>query len=886
MKTDQHVFLFEEGSANMKEILGGKGANLAEMTRIGLPVPPGFTISTAACMDYYASGQQISSRLKEEVLRALKKIEVKTKKKFGDPSEPLLVSVRSGAVVSMPGMMDTILNLGLNDQTAEGLAKATNNRRFALDCYRRFIQMFADVVLKIDHYNFEEILEKVKEQKGVREDIELDEEALEQVIAAFKNLVAKKAGSPFPQDPEKQLIMAIQSVFDSWNNQRAVVYRKIHKIPDNLGTAVNIQAMVFGNWGEDSGTGVAFTRNPSTGEPVLYGEFLRNAQGEDVVAGIRTPQPIESLKEAFPEVDKQFKKICNLLEGHYRDMQDVEFTIERGRLFILQTRAGKRTAAAAIRIAVDLVKEGVINEEEALLRIKPEQIDQLLHKQIDPSCQLDVIAVGLSASPGAASGEVCFDADLAEKKAKQGKKVILVRPETTPDDIHGIVAAEGLLTSRGGMTSHAAVVARGMGKPCVCGCESLRIDLKAGEFVLENGDKVTEGEVISIDGGTGRVFRGSAPLIAPQLSEEFKTFLSWADKVRRLKVLTNADTPEDARRAREFGAEGIGLCRTEHMFMAQDRLPVVQEMILAGSPSERNQALAKLLPMQYEDFYAILKEMQGLPVTIRLLDPPLHEFLPHLEDLTVEVALLKERGEDPHVISEKEKLLQKVRSLSETNPMLGHRGCRLGLVYPEIYRMQARGIFLAAADLIKEGIEPLVEIMVPLVGHVNELSPLRRVIEEVAAEVSEEKNCKFSYRIGTMIELPRACVTADQIAVDADFFSFGTNDLTQTTFGFSRDDAEGKFLPFYLQQKILTANPFVVLDQEGVGSLIRQAVELGRGRKGSLKVGICGEHGGEASSIAFSNAIGLDYVRCSPFRVPAARLAAAQAAVNNKDQSK
>ncbi|MGI6097332.1 MAG: pyruvate, phosphate dikinase [Dethiobacteria bacterium] len=886
MKTDQHVFLFEEGSANMKEILGGKGANLAEMTRIGLPVPPGFTISTAACMDYYASGQQISSRLKEEVLRALKKIEVKTKKKFGDPSEPLLVSVRSGAVVSMPGMMDTILNLGLNDQTAEGLAKATNNRRFALDCYRRFIQMFADVVLKIDHYNFEEILEKVKEQKGVREDIELDEEALEQVIAAFKNLVAKKAGSPFPQDPEKQLIMAIQSVFDSWNNQRAVVYRKIHKIPDNLGTAVNIQAMVFGNWGEDSGTGVAFTRNPSTGEPVLYGEFLRNAQGEDVVAGIRTPQPIESLKEAFPEVDKQFKKICNLLEGHYRDMQDVEFTIERGRLFILQTRAGKRTAAAAIRIAVDLVKEGVINEEEALLRIKPEQIDQLLHKQIDPSCQLDVIAVGLSASPGAASGEVCFDADLAEKKAKQGKKVILVRPETTPDDIHGIVAAEGLLTSRGGMTSHAAVVARGMGKPCVCGCESLRIDLKAGEFVLENGDKVTEGEVISIDGGTGRVFRGSAPLIAPQLSEEFKTFLSWADKVRRLKVLTNADTPEDARRAREFGAEGIGLCRTEHMFMAQDRLPVVQEMILAGSPSERNQALAKLLPMQYEDFYAILKEMQGLPVTIRLLDPPLHEFLPHLEDLTVEVALLKERGEDPHVISEKEKLLQKVRSLSETNPMLGHRGCRLGLVYPEIYRMQARGIFLAAADLIKEGIEPLVEIMVPLVGHVNELSPLRRVIEEVAAEVSEEKNCKFSYRIGTMIELPRACVTADQIAVDADFFSFGTNDLTQTTFGFSRDDAEGKFLPFYLQQKILTANPFVVLDQEGVGSLIRQAVELGRGRKGSLKVGICGEHGGEASSIAFSNAIGLDYVSCSPFRVPAARLAAAQAAVNNKDQSK
>ncbi|MGI9950795.1 pyruvate, phosphate dikinase [Moorellaceae bacterium AZ2] len=881
MAGKKYIYLFSEGRADMKQLLGGKGANLAEMTNIGLPVPPGITITCEACNEYIRLGRQFPAGLEEELKARLKELEALNGKKLGDPKDPLLVSVRSGAPVSMPGMMDTILNLGLNDESVKGLAANTNDERFALDCYRRFIQMFGDVVLGVSHEKFEAILEKHKERLGVKFDNELTPAALREIIAEYKDLVKKEVGRDFPQDPQEQLRMAIRAVFDSWDNPRAIVYRKINKIPDDLGTAVNIQTMVFGNMGPTSGTGVAFTRNPSTGEKGIYGEYLINAQGEDVVAGIRTPKPIAELKEEMPETYRQFEEICVLLEKHYRDMQDIEFTIERGKLYILQTRVGKRTAAAAVKIAVDMVEEGLISKEEAILRVDPDQVVQLLHRRVDPKAKVQVIAKGLPASPGAASGKVVFDADEAEKKGLEGEKVILVRNETTPDDIHGIVQAQGVLTARGGMTSHAAVVARGMGKPAVVGCGEIKIDADGKRFFVGSLE-VKEGDIISIDGATGNVMLGEVPLVEPQLTGEFKTLLQWADGVRRLKVRANADTPEDARRAREFGAEGIGLARTEHMFMAVDRLPVVQQMILAKTKEEREAALAKLLPMQQGDFYDMLKVMEGLPVTIRLLDPPLHEFLPSSEELLVEITRLEATGGDPKELEAKRALLREVRAREEFNPMLGHRGCRLGVTYPEVYAMQARAIFQAVAQLKKEGINVLPEVEIPLVIHVNELRRLRQLVNEVAAEVKKETGVDFDYKVGTMIEMPRACATADEVAQEAEFFSFGTNDLTQTTFGFSRDDAEAKFLPQYLEEKILKENPFIVLDREGVGKFMRMAVELGRKTRPELEIGICGEHGGEPSSVEFCHMIGLNYVSCSPFRVPVARLAAAQAVIKEK----
>jgi len=875
------VYLFEEGRADMKEILGGKGANLAEMTRANLPVPSGFTISTEACNAFYQAGQTISSEIQQQIDGALAELEKRVGKKLGDPANPLLVSVRSGAVFSMPGMMDTILNLGLNDETVKGLAKLTENSRFAYDCYRRFIQMFSNVVLGVDHYHFEHLIDHVKESRGVTQDPELSAEDWQEVIVQFKELVKRETGAEFPQDPKEQLDRAIRAVFLSWNNQRAFVYRRIHKIPDDLGTAVNVQMMVFGNMGDDSGTGVAFTRNPSTGDKELYGEFLINAQGEDVVAGIRTPQPIAALQSVMPDIYAQFQEISSRLETHYRDMQDIEFTVERGKLYVLQTRNGKRTAHAAVKVAVDLVQEGLLTKEEAILRVDPDGLDQLLHRRIDPAARLEVLAKGLPASPGAASGQVMFDADLADKLAQEGKKVILVRPETTPEDIHGMVASQGIVTSRGGMTSHAAVVARGMGKPCICGCESLRIDLRAKQFSVEDR-VIREGDWISIDGGTGRILLGEVPLIDPVLSREFQQLLEWADEIRAIDVRANADNPEDAAKAREFGAEGIGLCRTEHMFMAQERVPIVQEMILAETDEERQAALDKLLPMQQADFEGILRAMEGLPVTIRLLDPPLHEFLPNLEELLVEITKLRMQPDsDPEQLREKENLLRKVRTLHEFNPMLGHRGCRLGMTFPEIYAMQVVAIFRATAKLREQGIDARPEVMIPLVGHVNELRIMRELVVDKANQVMQETGCSFEPPIGTMIEIPRAALTADEIAAEADFFSFGTNDLTQTTFGFSRDDAEGKFLHQYVQHKVLPENPFAVLDQNGVGKLIEMAEKLGRSVKPALKLGICGEHGGEKSSIEFCYKAGLDYVSCSPFRVPIARLAAAQATIRN-----
>ena len=881
MQNKKNVYLFSEGNAEMRELLGGKGANLAEMTRIGLPVPPGFTISTDACREYFRRDQQLWDELRQEILTALHKLEEKMGKRFGDKENPLLVSVRSGAVFSMPGMMDTVLNLGLNDETVLGLAAAANNERFAYDCYRRFIQMFADVVLKVDHYLFENALEEKKRARGVQYDTELTAADLKELVAEYKQIVFKETKKSFPQEPVEQLILAVLAVFDSWNNQRAIVYRELHKIPHHLGTAVNVQAMVFGNLGDDSGTGVAFTRNPADGTKELYGEFLINAQGEDVVAGIRTPLDIAKMAEYMPDVYKQFTDVCELLEKHYRDVQDIEFTVERGKLYLLQTRAGKRTATAAVKIAVNMAEEGLITREEAIMRVETAQLDQLLHRRIDQETKPEPIAKGLPASPGAASGQIVFDADEAEKLAEEGVKVILVRPETTPDDIHGIVAAEGVLTSRGGMTSHAAVVARGMGKCCVTGCEALKIDLGAKTMTVGE-QEFKAGDIISIDGSTGEVFAGKVAMIDPELSAEFETLLRWADEVRKLDVRANADNPDDAAKAREFGAAGIGLCRTEHMFMSQDRLPLVQEMILAKNEEERKRALEKLLPMQQSDFEGIFRAMDGLPVTIRLLDPPLHEFLPNLEDLLVEVTLLKERGNDPELLREKQELLKQVRSLHELNPMLGHRGCRLGVVTPSIYKMQVLAIFQAAAKLIAEGIKVIPEIMIPLVGLDEELRILRELVVETAEEVMAKTGQKFKYKVGTMIELPRACITADQIAAHADFFSFGTNDLTQTTFGYSRDDAEGKFLLHYLQEKILKENPFAVLDRDGVGELVKIASEKGRATKPEIKLGICGEHGGDPSSIEFCHIIGLNYVSCSPFRVPIARLAAAQAAIIHK----
>ncbi len=879
------VYRFDDEERADKYVLGGKGANLADMTRAGLPVPPGFTLPTSLCHVYLENGNRLPTDALEQVKEAIRWLEQRTGKVFGGADNPLLVSVRSGAPISMPGMMDTILNLGLTDETVIGLAQVTQNPRFAYDCYRRFIQMFGDVVLGVPHHDFEEILDAAKRDFGVVEDPSVSAEQWQQVIAAYKQLILDKTGEAFPQDPEEQLIRAIGAVFKSWQNQRAIIYRQIHRIPEDLGTAVNVQSMVFGNLGPDSGTGVAFTRNPSTGEPGVFGEYLVNAQGEDVVAGIRTPKPIAQLANDMPEVYKQFAELCEKLEKYYKDVQDIEFTVEQGRLYMLQTRNAKRTAAAAVRIAVDLANEGIIDKETAVLRVEPEQLNQLLHPTLDPNASNEVLAKGLPASPGVASGEIVFDADEAERRAKQGQKVLLVRTETTPEDIHGILAAQGILTSRGGMTSHAAVVARGMGKPCVCGCDALRIDVK--QKTLTVGERVLrEGDVLSIDGATGRVLLGEVARIEPTLSDAFQTLLGWADELRRLEVRANADNPEDAERARKFGAKGIGLCRTEHMFMDPQRVPIVQKMILATSREERLSALRELLNMQEADFYGILLAMDGLPVTIRLLDPPLHEFLPNLETLIARQAALQVRLEyEPNSQALKDELesvqsiLSRVRALHELNPMLGHRGCRLGITFPEIYEMQVRAIFQAAARLVKKGKSPRPEVMIPLVGHSEELRRLRELVETVAQEVCREAGVEVPCVVGTMIEVPRAALTAGDIAKEAQFFSFGTNDLTQTTFGFSRDDAEGKFLHTYVSEGILPENPFAVLDADGVGQLIKLGTEKGRSVRPELKVGICGEHGGDPQSIHLCHQLGLDYVSCSPFRVPLARLAAAHAAI-------
>jgi pyruvate,orthophosphate dikinase len=852
----RYVFDFDEDSGGGRELLGGKGVGLAEMTQLGIPVPDGFTITTEACRAYLAGGGQVPVGVDAEIDEHVAALEERTGKGFGDPRSPLLVSVRSGAAISMPGMMDTILNLGLNDAAMEGLAASTGNERFALDSYRRLLQMYGEVVDGVDGHRFEQALTDLKAARGVAQDVELTAEDLRELVGTFAAIYEEETGHAFPQEPRDQLRRAYRAVFDSWNAPRAQVYRQANEIPDDLGTAVNVVQMVFGNRGESSGTGVCFTRDPATGERRLYGEFLANAQGEDVVAGIRTPEPIERMRERMPEAFDQLVDTLERLESHYRDLQDVEFTVEERALYILQTRTGKRTAAAALRVAAEMVEEGLVSREEAVARIDPAQLDQLLHPMIDPDAHVEVAARGLNASPGAASGAIVLDADTAEERGRAGESVVLVRWETTPDDIHGLIHAAGVLTAHGGMTSHAAVVARGMGKPCVAGCEELSIDVGAGTLRIGEHD-LRAGDVVTIDGGTGRVIVGAVPLVPPAIDENFGTILGWADDLRRLRVRANADTPEDAAKAREFGAEGIGLCRTEHMFMSDERLPIVREMILARDEEERRSALERLLPMQQADFEGIFEAMAGLPVTIRLLDPPLHEFLPPLEEATSEA------------------MRDRIRQLHESNPMLGTRGCRLGLQFPEIYEMQVRAIVRAAlAVRERTGDAPLVEIMHPLVGFREELSRLRELTERVAAEEPS-----VEYLCGTMIELPRAALRADEIAADADFFSFGTNDLTQTTLGFSRDDAEGKFLTYYLEHGILARNPFEAIDEDGVGDLMRIAVERGRGAKPQIKLGICGEHGGEPSSVAFCHRLGLDYVSCSPYRVPLARLAAAQAAL-------
>jgi len=875
-----------EGRADMRNLLGGKGANLAEMASIGLPVPPGFTITTEVCTAY-TKEQRYPEGLEEQIAEALTHIESVTGFRFGDEENPLLVSVRSGARASMPGMMDTILNLGLTDRTVEGLAKRSSDERFAWDSYRRFIQMFSNVVLGVDHHHFEEVIEYAKEDKGVSLDTELTADDWRGVVTRYKAIVERETGKPFPQDPEAQLWEAIAAVFRSWMNNRAIPYRRLHHIPEEWGTAVNVQAMVFGNMGEDCATGVAFTRNPSTGENRFYGEYLVNAQGEDVVAGIRTPQNITiagkeeqeshlpAMEEVMPEVFQQLAEVRNLLERHYRDMQDIEFTVQSGTLYMLQTRTGKRTAKAALRIAVEMVEEGLISPEEAVQRVDPSALDQLLHPTLDPKADRTVIARGLPASPGAASGVVVFNADKAEKLASEGQKVILCRVETSPEDIHGMHAAQGILTTRGGMTSHAAVVARGMGRPCVSGAGDIRIDYKTG-VMRAGGVEVREGEVITIDGGNGQVMAGEVPTVQPELSGDFAKLMIWADKNRRLKVRTNAETPADCRTAIRFGCEGIGLCRTEHMFFDAERIVAVREMILAESEDGRRKALAKLLPYQRQDFVEIFRIMKGLPVTIRLLDPPLHEFLPHGESEIQEVA------EAAGVSAEQ--LRARIVKLSESNPMLGHRGCRLGITYPEIYEMQARAIFEAAAEVRQtdgDTVEP--EVMIPLVAWKKELAILKDLVDRVAREVMKAKGVEIAYLVGTMIELPRAALRAAEIAEPAEFFSFGTNDLTQTTFGLSRDDA-GNFLPFYESKGIIDRDPFVSLDQEGVGELVAIAAERGRRQRADIKLGICGEHGGDPASIRFCHETGLDYVSCSPFRVPIARLAAAQAALAKSDR--
>ncbi|MDG2522457.1 pyruvate, phosphate dikinase [Caulobacter segnis] len=872
-----------DGDASMKNLLGGKGANLAEMSSLGLPVPPGFTVTTEACVHYYANGRQYPAELAEQVAAGLATVEKLTGKTFGDPANPLLVSVRSGARASMPGMMDTVLNLGLNDETVAGLAALSGDERFAYDSYRRFIQMFSNVVLGLDHHSFEEILDDHKDRLGVTVDTDLTAEDWREVVKDYKAVVAREHGKPFPQDPQAQLWGAVGAVFASWMNDRAKFYRRMHDIPESWGTAVNIQSMVFGNMGQTSATGVAFTRNPSTGEARLYGEFLINAQGEDVVAGIRTPQSLTkvareemgdvapSMEEAMPEVFGQFKTVVETLERHYRDMQDIEFTVEQGVLYMLQTRNGKRTAKAALKIAVDMAGEGVISQDEAVLRVEPASLDQLLHPTIDPTAQRDVAAAGLPASPGAATGKIVFDADEAERLGHMGEAVILVREETSPEDIHGMHAAKGIITARGGMTSHAAVVARGMGRPCVSGAGEISIFEHQGLFRVR-GREFRAGDIITVDGSKGEVLAGAVKMIEPELTGDFATLMEWADKARRLKVRANAETPLDAKTARQFGAEGIGLCRTEHMFFDEDRIAAVREMILADDERGRRTALAKIMPMQKGDFVQLFTIMEGLPVTVRLLDPPLHEFLPHTEGDVEAVATAT--GLDAA------KLMRRAKELHETNPMLGHRGCRLGVSYPEIYEMQVRAIIEAACQIAKSGkAAPVPEIMHPLVAKGEEMKFLRELTDRVAREVIAEQGVELEYMVGTMVELPRAALRAGDLAENAEFFSFGTNDLTQTTFGISRDDA-GKFLNAYIDKGIFEKDPFVSLDQEGVGDLIRLAAERGRAQRPDVKLGICGEHGGDPASITFCEQVGLDYVSCSPFRVPIARLAAAQAALS------
>lgn len=871
-----------EGNAGMKNILGGKGANLAEMTSLGIPVPPGFTISTEICAHFYEAGGKLPDWVRPAVTTAMQKVEGKIGKKFGDINNPLLVSVRSGARASMPGMMDTILNLGLNDQTVEGLAKSSNNPRFAWDSYRRFIQMYSDVVMGMNSSLLEVMLEDLKEDKHYKLDTDLTVDDWKVVVKKFKDLIHQMTGQSFPTDPWDQLWGAVSAVFHSWNTPRAITYRDLHGIPAAWGTAVNVQSMVFGNMGDDSATGVAFTRNPSTGEKAFYGEFLINAQGEDVVAGIRTPQPItkiaaaatgvKSLEEALPEAYKQLVEIYKKLEGHYRDMQDIEFTIERGVLWMLQTRNGKRTAAAALKIACDMIDEKLITQDEAILRLDPQALDQLLHPTLDPKAPKTVLAKGLPASPGGVNGQIVFTSEEAVHWKEQGKKVILVRVETSPEDIAGMVAAQGIFTTRGGMTSHAAVVARGMGKCCVAGCGEVEVDYRT-ETMKVKGYVLKKGDVITLDGSTGEVFLGEVKTVEPKLDGTFERIMKISDGIRRLKVRTNADTPKDAQTARDFGAEGIGLCRTEHMFFGADRIDAVREMIIADNKNDREKALAKLLPMQRDDFYQLFKIMDGLPVTIRLLDPPLHEFVPHSDEETKELA--KRLNMDP------DRLKSKVSALHEFNPMLGHRGCRLAITYPEIYAMQVRAIAEAAAMIIGEGKKLIPEIMIPLVATDKELDVLRTLTINEVKKVQTEKNVKFDYQVGTMIELPRAAITADAIAEHADFFSFGTNDLTQTTLGLSRDDS-GRFLGSYVSTGILPKDPFMSIDQVGVGALVKMGTELGRRTRPDLKVGVCGEHGGDPESIEFFHRVGLDYVSCSPFRVPIARLAAARAALLGK----
>ncbi|EFO80291.1 pyruvate phosphate dikinase [Oscillochloris trichoides DG-6] len=871
------VYLFREGDASMRDLLGGKGAGVAEMTRTGVPVPPGFTITTEACNAYYESDKQFPEGMWDQVLVALKEVEQQTGKTFGDPNNPLLVSVRSGAKFSMPGMMDTVLNLGLNQSTREGLAKLTENPRFAADAYRRFIQLFGKIVLGVEGNRFEHLMDEAKGH-GERLDTDLSAEELLAIAEQFKQVIKEDVGVEFPEDPLDQLRAAIGAVFSSWNGRRAVDYRRINKIADNLGTAVNVQSMVFGNMGDDSATGVAFTRSPSTGEAEIFGEYLVNAQGEDVVAGVRTPQPIAQLKETMPAVYDQFHTIAKQLEAHYKDVQDVEFTIERGKLWMLQTRNGKRTAAAALKIAVDLVREGVIDKATAVQRIEPHTLDQLLHPMIDPAARATatVLTTGLPASPGAASGTAVFDPDEAEHMAADGHKVILIRVETAPEDFHGMVAAQAILTARGGMTSHAAVVARGMGKPCVAGAGDLRVSY-ADQSVSVGEQKIAKGDWVTLDGSTGEVFVGKMPTVEPELSGDFAEFIAWADEFRTIGVRANADIPRDAKVARAFGAEGIGLCRTEHMFFEGDRIDAVREMILADTLEDRRAALAKIEPLQQGDFEGLFREMAGLPVTIRTLDPPLHEFLPH-EDHEIE-ALAAKLG------VEFAKVKSRVENLREANPMLGFRGCRLGIIYPEITEMQANAIFKAAVAVKAEGIEVHPEVMIPLVGNITELKIQEELVRKVAAEVFAAAGVELPYLVGTMIELPRAALTADEIAQTAEFFSFGTNDLTQTTLGLSRDDA-GRFLPSYVEKKLMPDDPFQSIDQRGVGQLVQIGTERGRSTRPNLKVGVCGEHGGDPASVEFFYRAGLNYVSCSPYRVPIARLAAAQAALGDGKRDK